>query len=139
MRIKKGYCAGVFDLFHIGHVNLFRRAKEQSDFLIVGVLTDELVVHFKKNLPYIPFEERVQMVASCKYVDEAVSVTFDTIGKLDAWDRYRYDAFFSGDDYVNNPIWLEEKRLLMERGSDVIFVPYTKTTSSTKIKKAIEA
>lgn len=139
MRYKKGYCAGVYDLFHIGHVNLFRRAKNQCDFLTVGVLTDELVIHFKKNSPYIPFEERIQMVAACKYVDETVPVTFETIGKIDAWNRYQYDAFFSGDDYADNPVWMEEKRLLREMGSDVIFVPYTMTTSSTKIKKAIEA
>ncbi len=134
-----GYCAGVYDLFHIGHVNLFRRAKERCKYLIVGVLTDELVVHFKKNAPYIPFEERLQMVASCRYVDRAVPVTFETIGKLDAWERYHYDAFFSGDDYEGNPVWMEEKRLLNERGSDVVFFSYTQTTSSTKIKNAIEA
>lgn len=136
---KKGYCAGVFDLFHIGHVNLFRRAKEKCDYLIIGVLTDELVIHFKKNAPYIPFEERLQMVASCRYVDEAVPVTFETIGKLDAWDKYHYDCFFSGDDYSGNPVWMEEKRLLNERGSDVYFFSYTQTTSSTKIKQAMNA
>lgn len=139
MKYQTGYCAGVYDLFHIGHVNLFRRAKEQCEYLIVGVLTDELVVHFKKNPPYIPFEERIQMVESCKYVDKAVPVTFENIGKIDAWDVYHYDAFFSGDDYAGNPVWMEEKRLLNERGSDVIFLSYTQTTSSTKIKKAIEA
>lgn len=79
------------------------------------------------------------MVAACRYVDEAVPVTFDTIGKLDAWDKYHYGAFFSGDDYSGNPVWMEEKRLLNERGSDVIFFPYTQTTSSTKIKQAIQA
>ncbi len=135
----KGYCAGVYDLFHIGHVNLFRRAKEQCRYLVVGVLTDELVMHFKKNMPYVPFEERLQMVAACRYVDEAVPVTFETIGKIDAWDRYHYDAFFSGDDYEGNPVWMEEKRLLNERGSDIVFFPYTQTTSSTKIKQAITA
>lgn len=134
-----GYCAGVYDLFHIGHVNLFRRAKEQCDTLIVGVLTDELVVHFKKNPPYVPFEERLQMVAACRYVDKAVPVTFDNIGKIDAWDLYHYDAFFSGDDYAGNPVWMNEKKLLNERGSDVVFFPYTQTTSSTKIKQAIRA
>lgn len=135
----KGYCAGVYDLFHIGHVNLFRRAKEQCKYLVVGVLTDELVMHFKGNMPYVPFEERLQMVAACRYVDEAVPVTFETIGKIDAWAQYHYDAFFSGDDYEGNPVWMEEKRLLNERGSDIVFFPYTQTTSSTKIKQAIIA
>lgn len=136
---EKGYCAGVYDLFHIGHVNLFKRAKEQCEHLMVGVLTDELVVHFKGNPPYIPFEERIQMVAACRYVDETVPVTFGTIGKIDAWDQYHYDAFFSGDDYVGNPVWMEEERLLNERGSGIVFLPYTQTTSSTKIKQAISA
>lgn len=135
----KGYCAGVFDLFHIGHVNLFRRAKEQCNHLVVGVLTDELVEHFKGNPPYIPFAERLQMVAACRYVDEAVPVTFENIGKIDAWDRYHYDAFFSGDDYEGNPVWMEEGRLLNERGSRIVFLSYTQTTSSTKIKQAISA
>ena len=134
-----GYTAGVYDLFHIGHVNLFRRAKDKCEYLIVGVLTDELVVHFKKNLPYIPFEERRQMVESCKYVDQAVPVTFETIGKLDAWEKYRYDCFFSGDDYSGNPVWMEEKRLLNEKGSDVHCFSYTQTTSSTTIKQAMDA
>ena len=134
-----GYCAGVFDLFHVGHVALFRRAKEKCNHLIVGVLTDELVVHFKKNPPYVPFEERLEIVGSCKYVDEAVPVTFETIGKLDAWDKYHFDCFFSGDDYSGNPVWMEEKRLLNERGSDIYFFSYTQTTSSTKIKQAMNA
>ena len=138
-KCKMGYCAGVFDLFHIGHVNLFRRAKEKSEYLIVGVLTDELVVHFKKSLPYIPFEERLQMVESCRYVDQAVPVTFDTIGKLDAWEKYHYDIFFSGDDYSGNQVWMEEKRLLNEKGADIYFFSYTKTTSSTKIKQAMSS
>ncbi|MGN0514515.1 MAG: adenylyltransferase/cytidyltransferase family protein [Lachnospiraceae bacterium] len=134
-----GYCAGVYDLFHIGHVNLFRRAKEKCETLIVGVLTDELVIHFKKNPPYIPFEERLQMVESCRYVDRAIPVTFDNIGKIDAWDQLHYDCFFSGDDYSGNEVWMKEKRLLNERGSDIYFFSYTQTTSSTKIKQAIEA
>ena len=132
-------CSSDLDLFHIGHVNLFRRAKEKSEYLIVGVLTDELVVHFKKNLPYIPFEERLQMVESCRYVDCAVPVTFETIGKLDAWNKYHYDCFFSGDDYSGNPVWMEEKRLLNEKGSDIYFFSYTQTTSSTQIKQAMNA
>lgn len=139
IQYKVGYCAGVFDLFHIGHVNLFRRAKEKCNYLIVGVLTDDLVEHFKNNLPYVPFDERLQMVESCKYVDQAVPVTFETIGKLDAWEKYHYDCFFSGDDYSENPVWMEEKRLLNEKGSDIYFFSYTQTTSSTKIKKAINA
>lgn len=136
-RYGVGYVAGVFDLFHIGHLNLFRNAKERSDYLIVGVLTDELVSHFKNNNPYIPFEERIEVVRACRYVDEAVPVTFETIGKIDAWEKYHYDCFFSGDDYSKNEVWMREKELLKERGSDICFFSYTKSTSSTKIKEAM--
>lgn len=134
---KKGYVAGVFDLFHVGHLNLFKNAKEKCDYLMVGVLTDELVIHFKKQAPFIPFIERLEIVAACRYVDQAVPVTFDTIGKIDAWNNYHFDCFFSGDDYEGNPVWMEEKRLLKERGANIEFFAYTKSTNSTQIKKAI--
>lgn len=137
-KFKIGYCAGVYDLYHIGHVNLFRRAKERCEYLIVGVLTDELVEHFKGHKPYIPFEERIEVVKSCRYVDETIPVTFENIGKIDAWNKRHYDAFFSGDDYAGNPVWAEEDRLLHERGSQIVFLPYTKTTNSTKIREAID-
>lgn len=91
---KTGYIAGVFDLFHIGHLNLIRKAKERSEYLIVGVLSDELVLHFKNKAPYIPFQERLEIVKAIKYVDKAVPVTFDNIDKLDAWNLYRYDCLF---------------------------------------------
>lgn len=133
-KCERGYCAGVFDLLHVGHVNLFQNAKEKCNYLIVGVLTDELVQHFKGHMPVIPFSERIRMVESCKYVDEAVPVTFENIGKVDAWNRCHYDLFFSGDDYSGNPTWMLEKSMLNERGADIYFFPYTKETSSTKIR-----
>lgn len=132
-----GYVAGVFDLFHIGHLNLIRKAKEKSNYLIVGVLTDELVVHFKGKPPYIPFEERLEIVGSIKYVDQAVPVTFENIDKMAAWELYKYDCLFSGDDYVNNETWIIDKKRLNQVGSDIEFFPYTKTTSSTQIKRAM--
>ncbi len=136
-KYRIGYVAGVFDLYHIGHLNLIKRAKERCEYLIVGVLTDELVIHFKKNPSYIPFNERIEIISSCRYVDEAVPVTFETIGKIDAWDKYHYDCFFSGDDYSGNEVWEKERSLLRERGSDIEFFSYTKSTSSTQIKAAI--
>ncbi|MBS6642242.1 MAG: adenylyltransferase/cytidyltransferase family protein [Clostridiaceae bacterium] len=134
---KIGYIAGVFDLFHIGHLNLIRKAKDKCEYLIVGVLTDELVVHFKGKPPYIPFDERLEIVGSIKYVDKAVPVTLDNIDKMAAWELYKFDCLFSGDDYVNNESWIVDKKRLNQVGSDIYFFPYTKSTSSTQIKKAL--
>lgn len=132
-----GYMAGVYDLFHIGHLNMINRAKEKCNYLIVGVLVDELVMHFKKKLPFIPFEERIEIVRSIKGVDEAVPVTFDNIGKLASWRLYHFDCQFSGSDYADEPGWLQDKQKLEEVGSTIEFLPYTESTSSTYIKKLI--
>lgn len=132
-----GYIAGVFDLFHIGHLNLLKKAKNKSGYLIVGVLTDELVTHFKGNPPYIPFEERMEIIDAIEYVDKAVPVTLENIDKMAAWELYKFDCLFSGDDYVNNESWIIDKKRLNQVGADIQFFPYTKSTSSTQIKKAM--
>lgn len=133
-----GYIAGVFDLFHVGHLNMFKRAKEQCEYLIVGVVTDEGVRNHKHVEPFIPFEERIEMVRSCKYVDEAVEIPVNYGGTRDAYRLYHFDCQFSGSDYVDNPDWLAEKMFLEKQGADMVFFPYTEGTSSTKIKKMIE-
>ena len=133
-----GYIAGVFDLFHIGHLNMFRRAKEQCDYLIVGVVTDEGVRKHKEVEPFIPFAERIEMVRSCRYVDEAVEIPLNYYGTRDAWKLYRFDCQFSGSDYVDNPDWLAEKEFLEKHGAEMVFFPYTESTSSTRIKSLIE-
>lgn len=134
-KYKIGYVPGVYDLFHIGHLNLIRRAKEQSEYLLVGVLTDELVEHFKGKKPYIPLEERMEIVSSIKEVDEVVKVDFSNTVKMDAWKLYHYDAYFSGSDHEHD--WDREKKELQAVGSDIVFLPYTQSTSSTMIKKQI--
>lgn len=136
-KYKVGYLAGVFDLFHVGHLNLIRRAKERCDYLMVGVLTDELVIKFKKNPPYISFEERKQILEAIRYVDEVVAVTEENHEKMKAWNKYHFDCLFSGDDYSGNPYWIEDQTTLKSVGSDIEFFPYTKSTSSTMIKAAI--
>ena len=133
-----GYVAGVFDLFHIGHLNMFKRAKELCDYLIVGVVSDEGVFKYKEKEPFIPFEERIEMVRSCRYVDEAVEIPVVYRGTRDAWSLYHFDCQFSGSDYVNDPVWLDNKRFLEEHGAEMVFFPYTEQTSSTKIKELIE-
>jgi len=132
-----GYIAGVFDLFHVGHLNMFKRAKEQCDYLIVGVVSDESVRKNKKTNPYIPFEERIEIVRSCRYVDEAVKIGANYGGSESAYSKYHFDVQFSGSDYENNPDWLAVKAYLQSQGSDLVFFPYTQSTSSTKIKEKI--
>ncbi len=131
-----GYVPGVYDLFHIGHLNLIRKSKECCDYLIAGVLTDELVEYYKGSKPYIPMEERLAIIKAIRYVDEAVVVDFHNTDKLDAWEIYKYDCHFSGDDHAQE--WQLLQRQLRERGSDMIFFGYTQSTSSTKIKGKIQ-
>ncbi|WP_197018721.1 adenylyltransferase/cytidyltransferase family protein [Selenomonas sp. ND2010] len=132
-----GYVAGVFDLFHIGHLNLLRRAKEQCDYLIVGVVSDRQVREGKKVEPFVPFEERLEMVRACRYVDEAHEIPFEHPDTNMAWKLYHFDVQFSGSDYEHDPVWLRKKEWLEERGSTMVFFPYTQSTSSTKLKKLI--
>ena len=129
-----GYISGVFDLFHIGHVNLLRRAKEQCDHLIVGVVTDEQVMNSKKTTPHIPYEQRKAVVEACRYVDEVVMVPPQDPGQQEAYRRYHFDAQFSGSDYADDPYWLGIRDWLRARGSDLVFFPYTEETSSSRIK-----
>ncbi|WP_277934924.1 adenylyltransferase/cytidyltransferase family protein [Parablautia intestinalis] len=141
-KIKKryhiGYIAGVFDLYHLGHLNMFRRAKELCDYLIVGVVSDAGVRHFKNAEPYVPFEERIDLVRACRYVDEAVEIPFFFRGTVEAFEKYHFDVQFSGSDYTDNPGWSEMKKYLNAHGAEMVFFPYTKQTSSTKLKRLID-
>lgn len=132
-----GYIAGVFDLFHVGHLNMFKRAKELCEHLIVGVVTDEGVMKDKKTMPFVPFGERMEMVRSCKYVDEAVEIPIDCSNTDEAYRRYQFDVQFSGSDYEHDEAWLAKKEFLQKQGADLIFFPYTQSTNSTKIKGLI--
>ena len=132
-----GYIAGVFDLIHIGHLNMFRRAKELCDYLIVGVVTDEGVRNGKHTEPFIPFEERIEMVRGCRYVDEAIRIPEFMADTDTAWRTLHFDVQFSGSDYEHDPVWLAKREFLRQRGADLVFFPYTKQTSSTKIKALI--
>lgn len=131
-KYKIGYLPGVFDLFHIGHLNMIRRARERSEYLIVGVLSDELAEHFKGRFPYISFEERKEIISAIKGVDEVIEVNFENTVKMDAWKILRYDAYFSGSDHEKE--WEKEREDLRKVGSDIVYLPYTESTSSTMIK-----
>lgn len=117
---------------------MFKRAKEQCEYLIVGVVTDEGVRNHKKTEPFIPFEERIELVRSCRYVDEAVEIPYGYAGTRDAYRLYHFDCQFSGSDYIDNPYWLAEKEYLEKQGAQMVFFPYTESTSSSKLKKLID-
>lgn len=130
-----GYVPGVYDLYHVGHLNLIKKSKQRCNHLIVGVLTDELVYHFKKKYPYIPFEERMEIIKSIRYVDEVVKVDFSNTVKMDAWKQLKFDCHFSGDDHLRD--WDVPIKALRKVGSNMEFFSYTKTTSSTQIKEKL--
>lgn len=134
-KYKVGYVPGVFDLFHTGHLNLLKRSKERSEYLIAGVLTDELVVHFKHRLPVIPFEERIAIIEAVRYVDEVIPVTFENTRKIDAWKQIHFDCHFSGNDH--GPDWVKDLAQLQEVGATMEYFPYTKGISSTEIKQIL--
>lgn len=132
-----GYVAGVFDLFHVGHLNLLRRAKELCDYLIVGVVTDEEVRKVKRAEPVIKFENRKQIVEACRYVDEVVALKDGFSDTAEVYQKYKFDVQFSGNDYANDAGWLEKQNYLRDRGADLVFFPYTETVSTTKLKKEL--
>lgn len=127
-----GYVPGAFDLFHVGHLNLLRQSKSRCEYLIAGVLTDELYEHFKGKKPTIPYEQRAAIVSAISYVDRVVPVDFSNTYKIDAWKRYHYDCHFSGNDHGAD--WTHDLQQLREVGADMEFFEYTKATSSTDIK-----
>lgn len=130
-----GYTTGVFDLFHVGHVNVLRNAKSMCDRLIVGVTVDELV-SYKNKKSVIPFEERIEIVRSSKYVDLAVpQVSMD---KMDAFKRYKFNIMFVGDDWYKSEKWKDYEKDFNEVNVRVIYFPYTKSTSSTLINQTLE-
>lgn len=132
---KTGYVSGTFDMFHIGHLNLLRRAKERCGKLIVGVLSDEAIIDRKKKWPTIPLVERIEIVAALKYVDETDVTTHELLNKVTAWKKYRFGAMFSGDDHANDG-WACEEADLKAFGADLVFFPYTKNVSTTVLREA---
>ncbi len=130
--IKVGYMSGTFDLFHIGHLNILKKAKENCDFLIVGVHPS--AAHKGKET-FIPFEERKEIVASCKYVDKVVDSTPED---NDAWNLYHYDRLFVGSDYKGSERFNKYEEFFKEKGVEIVYFPYTQSTSSTQIRELIK-
>lgn len=126
-----GYTTGVFDMFHIGHLNILKRAKEQCDYLIVGVSTDAVVESYKHKTPIIPFNERIEIVRAIKYVDQAVAQK--SMNKMDAWNELHFDALFHGTDWQNSNMYDAIIKEFSEVGVDVVFLPHTDGVSSTML------
>lgn len=131
-KLVVGYTTGVYDLFHIGHLNILRRAKEQCDKLIVGITTDELSKSVKNKIPIIPFRERMEIVKSIKYVDGVVPQT--NMDKFEAWKKIGFDVMFVGDDWKGTSIWNELEKKFFEFDVRIVYLPYTQHTSSTKLR-----
>ena len=129
-----GYTTGVYDLFHIGHLNLLKNAKGMCDYLIVGVTVDELV-EYKGKHAMIPFEDRIEIVRSCKYVDAAVP-QYD-MDKLSACKKLGASILFVGDDWYGTEKWQEYEKKFSAEGIKIVYFPYTKGVSSTKISEAL--
>ncbi len=130
-----GYTTGVYDLFHVGHLNMLRNAKAMCDKLIVGVTIDELVA-YKHKRAVIPFEERLEIVRNIKCVDAAIPQT--TMDKFEAWKKLRFDVMFVGDDWYGSPKWEEYQKQFDEVGVKIIYFPYTQGTSSTLINETLK-
>lgn len=129
-----GYTAGVFDLFHIGHLNLLKNAKGLCDKLIVGVTVDDLVL-YKGKRAMIPFEDRIEIVRSIKYVDAAVP-QYD-MDKLSMCKKLGASVLFVGDDWFGTEKWKDYEKTFEENGIKIVYFPYTKGVSSTKINNAL--
>ena len=129
-----GYTTGVFDLFHIGHLNMLKNAKAMCDRLIVGVTTDELV-SYKHKKAVIPFEERLEIVRSIQFVD--VAIAQESMNKFEAWKKLKFDLMFVGDDWYQTEKWEAFERQFQEVGVRIIYFPYFKGTSSTLISQAL--
>ena len=130
-----GYTTGVYDLFHVGHLNLLRNAKSLCDRLIVGVTVDELV-NYKGKSPIIPFQERSEILRSIKYVD-AVVPQYD-MNKVEACEKVNANILFVGDDWYNTKKWKDYEKQLTSKNIKVLYFPYTKGTSSTLINDTLK-
>jgi glycerol-3-phosphate cytidylyltransferase len=131
-----GYTTGVFDLFHIGHLNVLKRAKLECDYLIVGVTSDELCVAAKNKKPIIPFQERMEIVEAIKFVDEVVpQVNYD---KEEAWNNLKFDKMFVGDDWKGTDKWNKIEEDFKKLNVAIHYFSYTSHTSSSKLREVLD-
>jgi glycerol-3-phosphate cytidylyltransferase len=131
-----GYAPGVYDMFHIGHLNILRRASEHCDYLIAGVVEDDVVTKIKGRPPVVPHDERMEVVRAIGLVDEVVSDW--SSDKFEMWKQLRYDVLFKGDDWKGTEKGIRLEGLLGEVGAQVHYFPYTASTSSTDLRRLLE-
>ena len=137
MGTRIGYAVGAFDLFHVGHLNLLRHAKQQCDVLIAGVVSDEMLRQVKGIEPVIPTAERAEIVKHISFVDDVYVET--TPSKLDSWRDVQFTHFFKGDDWRGTEKGLRLEREFAEVGVEVVYFPYTAHTSSSALRRALDA
>jgi len=130
---KIGYVSGTFDMFHIGHLNLIRNAKGRCKHLIVGVLDDDVSYIGKQRFPVHPLKDRMAIIKALKYVDEVDITSLELCDKVKAWEKYQFDAMFSGDDHANDG-WAREDKALKSLGADIVFFTYTQGVSTTELR-----
>lgn len=135
-KYKVGYTAGVYDMFHVGHLNVIMNAKQYCEYLIVAVSTDEVVWQNKHKKPIVNYEDRVRIVEAIRYVDEVVPQT-DYSDKISAAVKYDIDVMFVGDDWKDTEKWNRIERELSEIGVDVVYLPYTQSISSTMLREKL--
>lgn len=131
-----GYTTGVFDMFHIGHLNILKKAKSMCDYLIVGVSTDELVQKEKNKIPVIPFSERTEIVKAIRYVDQVVPQVDKN--KMGAWENYHFDKMFVGSDWKGTPQWNKFEEEFAPYGVEIVYLPHTDGISSTQLTAFIK-
>ena len=134
---RVGYAPGVYDLFHVGHLNVLRTAKSRCDILIAGVVSDEMALRAKGRLPVVPLDERLEIVSHIRFVDRVHPETLPD--KLDTWAQLKFDVFFKGDDWKGTPKGVDLERRFAEVGVQVEYFPYTVQTSSTLLREVLMA
>ena len=132
---RVGYVPGVYDMFHIGHLNVLRNASLHCDHLIAGVVSDEMAAVAKGREPIVPLVERLEIVRSVRYVDEAVAET--VADKVEMWRRFKFDVLIKGDDWRNTPKGRALEERMAEVGVEVIYLPYTAHTSSSLLRRVL--
>ncbi len=138
-KYKIGYTSGVYDMFHIGHLNLIKNAKQICDYLIVAVSTDEVVIQNKNKMPVIPYSERFEIVSSIKYIDKVVpQKSYSIEGKISAAIDNHADVMFVGSDWKGTEKWNQIEKELKRIGCDVVYLPHTDGISSSQLRKKIE-